>query len=255
MPFALGMVRQLAAAGHEIYAADDYNQALGSHSKYLSGRFVYPSPRDETEAFIDDVEEILIDNGIDVLVPAFEEAFYLSTQLERLQQCGDDLRRRRSTALARLHDKSAFQKLVADLGLPVPETVVATSDAELAAAIERFPKYFGRAVFSRGGVDLLTNTGPLAGAMSPGDVHPTPAEPWVIQPFVEGETVCTYSTVHGGRVTAHLMYRIPRQWHHSTGIQFESIDATESLRLIAPIAAELNTPARCPSTSSSPTTV
>jgi hypothetical protein len=89
-------------------------------------------------------------------------------------------------------------------------------------------------------VDLLTNTGPLAGALSPGDVHPTPAEPWVIQPFVEGETVCTYSTVHEGKVTAHLMYRIPRQWHHSTGIQFESIDATESLRLIEPIAAELN---------------
>ena len=36
------------------------------------------------------------------------------------------------------------------------------------------------------------------------------------------------------------MYRIPRQWHHSTGIQFESIDATESLRLIEPIAAELD---------------
>jgi hypothetical protein len=122
----------------------------------------------------------------------------------------------------------------------VPETVVATSDAELAAAIEKFPQYFGRAVFSRGGVDLLTNTGPLAGALAPADVHPTPTEPWVIQPFVEGETVCTYSTVHGGKVSSHLMYRIPRQWHHSTGIQFESIDATESLRLIEPIAAELD---------------
>ena len=35
------------------------------------------------------------------------------------------------------------------------------------------------------------------------------------------------------------MYRIPRQWHHSTGIQFESIDALESLRLIEPIVSEL----------------
>jgi glutathione synthase/RimK-type ligase-like ATP-grasp enzyme len=239
MPFALGMVRQLAAAGHDVYAADDYNQALGSHSKYLSGRFTYPSPRDETEAFVGAIERILIENEIDVLVPAFEEAFYLSAQLERLQRAAT-IYVASFPALARLHDKSAFQKLVADLGLPVPETVVATSDAELTAAIERFPQYFGRAVFSRGGMDLLTNTGPLAGALSAGDVHPTPAEPWVIQPFVEGETVCTYSTVHGGKVTSHLMYRIPRQWHHSTGIQFESIDASESLRLIEPIAAELD---------------
>jgi hypothetical protein len=35
------------------------------------------------------------------------------------------------------------------------------------------------------------------------------------------------------------MYRIPRQWHHSTGIEFESIDAAESLRLIEPLVAEL----------------
>ena len=110
------------------------------------------------------------------------------------------------------------------LGLPIPETVVATSDAELAEAIGRFDRYFGRAVFSRGGVDLLTNTGPLAGALSTRRRAPDPEEPWLIQPFVEGETVCTYSTVHAGTVSSHLMYRIPRQWHHSTGIQFESID-------------------------------
>ena len=35
------------------------------------------------------------------------------------------------------------------------------------------------------------------------------------------------------------MYRIPRQWHHSTGIQFESTDANESLRLIEPVVSEL----------------
>jgi hypothetical protein len=35
------------------------------------------------------------------------------------------------------------------------------------------------------------------------------------------------------------MYRIPRQRKHSTGIQFEAIDATESLKLIEPIVAEL----------------
>jgi hypothetical protein len=35
------------------------------------------------------------------------------------------------------------------------------------------------------------------------------------------------------------MYRIPRQWKHSTGIQFESIDGGESLALIEPIVKEL----------------
>ncbi len=238
MPFALGMVRQLADAGHEVYAADDYERSPGSHSKYLAGHFVYPSARKETEAFVDALERIIGEQGIDVVVPAFEEAFYISTQRDRLAEkaaifCG------RFESLIRLHDKSAFEELVRGLGLPIPETVVATSDDELAAAIARFDRYFGRAVFSRGGVDLLTNAGPLAGALDPADVHPTPEIPWVIQPFVEGETVCTYSTVHEGTVSSHLMYRIPRQWHHSTGIQFESIDGLESLRLIEPLVSEL----------------
>jgi hypothetical protein len=35
------------------------------------------------------------------------------------------------------------------------------------------------------------------------------------------------------------MYRIPRQWHHSTGIRFESIDGSESLRLIEPLVSHL----------------
>ena len=42
MPFALGMVRKLAEAGHEVYAADDYELSPGSHSKYLAGHFVTP---------------------------------------------------------------------------------------------------------------------------------------------------------------------------------------------------------------------
>jgi len=35
------------------------------------------------------------------------------------------------------------------------------------------------------------------------------------------------------------MCRVPRQRKHSTGIQFQAIDATESLKLIEPIVAEL----------------
>ncbi|HEY8002350.1 MAG TPA: hypothetical protein VID76_10445 [Solirubrobacterales bacterium] len=238
MPFALGMVRQLVEAGHEVYAGDTYPQAPGSHSKYLSGHFVYPSACERTEDFIAEIERIIGETRIDVVVPAFEEAFFLSTQRERLSRAATIFVGSFS-ALARLHDKAAFETLVRGLGLPIPETVVVTSDAELAEAIGRFERYFGRAVFSRGGVDLLTNTGPLAGALKPADVHPTPQGPWLIQPFVEGETVCTYSTVHSGTVSSHLMYRIPRQWHHSTGIQFESTDGLESLRLIEPIVAEL----------------
>ena len=237
MPFALGMVRQLSAADHEVYAADDHSLSPGNHSKYVTDNFVYPSPRSDTAGFLDQLERISREREIDVIVPAFEEVFYMSTQLERLSRVTRVFTSPFST-LAHLHDKGAFKKLVAKLGLPIPETILVTSDDELRDATDRLDRYFARAAFARGGVCCLTNTGPLADALEMDEVHPTPESPWLVQPFVDGETVCTYSTVHGGRVSSHLMYRIPRQKRHTTGIQFEAIDATESLKLIEPIVAE-----------------
>ena len=77
MPFALGMVRKLAAEGREIYAADDHLLSPGNHSKYLAGHFVYPSPRSDTASFLAELERIAQEHEIDVIVPAFEEVFYI----------------------------------------------------------------------------------------------------------------------------------------------------------------------------------
>jgi hypothetical protein len=116
---------------------------------------------------------------------------------------------------------------------------VATGVDELRSAIERFPRYFARAAFSRGGVSLLTNTGPLAGHLSLEDCQPRPDSPWLVQEFVDGPMQCTYSTLHDGRVTSHCAYRAPRQWEHSTGIQFFSVDGEPSLEIARRIGGEL----------------
>jgi len=180
MPFALGMVRRLAAEGRAIYAADDYSLSSGSHSKYLAGHFVYPSPRSDTTGFLAELERIVSEHEIDVLVPTFEETFYISTQIERLSHLTTVFASPFST-LAALHNKGAFERLVAKLGLPIPETVVVTSNDELREATGRLGKYFARAAFSRGGVSCLTNTGPLAGWLNIDEVYPTPELPWLVQ--------------------------------------------------------------------------
>jgi glutathione synthase/RimK-type ligase-like ATP-grasp enzyme len=239
LPFALDMVRKLASRGHEVYASDSYDVAPGSHSRYVAGYFVTAAPSSETEAFIADVERIVQQNEIELVLPAFEEAFYLATRHAELSAV-TTLFTAPFATLARLHDKGSFTELAERLELPTPETVVARSDAELAAAIDRFPSYFARAAFSRGGVSLLTNTGPLAGRMDPADCHPSESSPWLVQEFVEGPMNCTYSTVHDGRVTAHCAYRAPRQWQHSTGIQFESVDGGPSREVAERLGAELD---------------
>jgi predicted ATP-grasp superfamily ATP-dependent carboligase len=237
MPFALAIIRKLSEEGHEVCAADDYELAPGSHSRYVTERFVTASPRDATEDYVADVERIATEHGIDVIVPAFEEAFYLSTQHDRLSRAATLVFSPFAT-LAPLHDKASFERMATGMGLAMATTVIASNDEELRAALEHFPRYFARPAFSRGGVELLTNTGPLAGEVAIDECHPTAANPWLVQEFIDGDTFCTYSTVHAGRVTAHCAYAIPRQWKHSTGIQFTSIDGAATLEVVERITAQ-----------------
>jgi predicted ATP-grasp superfamily ATP-dependent carboligase len=238
MPFALGLIRRLGEAGHEILATDTYRAAPGAHSRYVSQHFVTPSPRDDPPGFVAEVARISSEEGVDLVVPPWEDVFYLSALHSKLSD-GFQLYGASFDALARLHDKATFQTLAEELGVRAPQTAVAGSHEELVAATERFPRYFARAAFSRGGVELLTNTGPLAGAVSIDDVSPTTDSPWLVQEFVDGPMICTYSTLHGGRATAHCCYRAPRQWEHSTGIQFESVDGAESLAVVERIGKAL----------------
>jgi hypothetical protein len=238
MPFALDAIRKLGERGHEVYASDSYEASPGNHSHYLAGHFVTASPSGDPAGFAADVERIAVENEIEVVLPMFEEVFYLAAQHERLSAV-TKLYAPPFRTLAQVHDKGTFQELCDQLEIRTPRTVLAHSQEELTDAIGRFPAYFARAAFSRGGIGLLTNTGPLAGHLQPGDCHPTEANPWLVQEFVDGPMQCTYSAIHQGKVASHMSYRAPRQWEHSTGIQFLSVDAKSTLPIVERLGTDL----------------
>jgi hypothetical protein len=238
MPFALDAIRKLGERGHEVYASDCYEASPGSHSRFLRGHAVTCSPSDDPEGFAADVERIARENEIEMILPMFEEVFYLAARHERLSAV-TKLYAPPFRTLAQVHDKGTFQELCDRLEIRTPHTVLAHSQEQLREAIERFPRYFARAAFSRGGVGLLTNTGPLAGHLKPEDCNPTEANPWLVQEFVDGPMHCTYSALHGGKVASHMSYRAPRQWEHSTGIQFLSVDPSDTLPTVERLGSEL----------------
>ena len=175
--FALDLIRKLGSVGHTVFASDTYDGAVGNHSRFLAGHLATPSPRFETDAFIAAVSDYVEKHDIDVIIPTFEEVFYLAARAADLP-ARVRLYAGSFADLARLHDKASFQRLAQDAGVPIPETVVVTSPDELREAISSFPRYFARAAFSRGGVGLLTNTGPLAGKIPVEECVPTPEQPW-----------------------------------------------------------------------------
>jgi predicted ATP-grasp superfamily ATP-dependent carboligase len=239
MPFALDAIRKLGSRGHEVFACDSYEAAPGSHSRFLQGHFTTSSATDDPETFAADVERIAAENEIELVLPMFEEVFYLAAQHERISKV-TRLYAPPFRTLAQVHDKGTFQELCERLEIRTPQTVLAHGQAELKEAVERFPRYFGRAAFSRGGVGLLTNTGPLAGHLKLDDIHPTEANPWLVQEYVDGPMHCTYSALHDSTVASQMSYRAPRQWEHSTGIQFLSVDPADTLPIVERLGKELS---------------
>ncbi|MEM6789887.1 MAG: ATP-grasp domain-containing protein [Myxococcota bacterium] len=240
MPFALDEIRKFGRAGHHVIAADTFSAAPGSHSRYAAETAVYAAPRHDTDQFVRDVRALVIKHEVGLIVPCFEEALYLSRARDEGVDLGAPLFAPEFSSLMTLHDKRTFKELAASVGLPVPRTVIASTPEELRAAAASFGDYFARAAFSRGGVELLTNRGPLADALSIESVDVTANNPMLVQEFIDGTDVCSFSVCHHGRVVAHSTYEHPKEIEHAGGIVFDSVESVETLQAAQSIAAATN---------------
>jgi glutathione synthase/RimK-type ligase-like ATP-grasp enzyme len=233
LPFALEQIRKFGRAGHRVFATDSFWSAPGNHSRHATASFVTRSPAHDPDGFVADVARLVREHAIDRVVPSFEEAFYLSAARDRIEA---ELFAPRFETLALLHDKARLRDYAETLGIRVAPTILARSHDELERALAQFPRFFARPTFTRGGVSLFTNTGPLAGAMRLEDTAPSEDNPYLVQPFLEGRDLCSYSIVHHGRIAAHATYVHPLTLEHAGGITFESVVVPETLAIATRIA-------------------
>lgn len=239
MPFAVDEIRKLGTVGNMVVASDTFGATPGSHSRGAAHHIVTAPPTQETEKFIDDIIAAIDEYEIDVVLPMFEEVFYLADHRDRLEGRAELFFPDFAT-LARVHQKITFAELCRDLDLPVAELIQVTSDEELAEALGRWPKYFARAAYGRGGLDILTNAGPLAGQGDPKDIHPTPEEPWLVQEFLQGKDRCSWSVVRDGKIALHSTYEHPLEVDDRGGIVFESMESPQTLAAATKIAEALD---------------
>lgn len=230
------VVRALHAAGVRVDAVDSYKMSPALHSHAVRTMHLAPAPAKEPVHFAEAVAQIARDEKVDLVVPTFEEGFYLARYVQLLPV---PLFAPPFDAIARLHNKQRFVELCGELGLRAPPTVVATTRDELREAVGRFDPFVARPAFSRGGQVYLTNHGPRAGETTVDDCQPTADNPWLVQPYVEGDDACSFSIVRDGKVLVHCAYEptiaAPGGW----SVQFSSIADFGSHEVAAKIAAEM----------------
>lgn len=241
-PVALELTRLLHDAGHFVYAADSLEYYLCRSSNAVENAATLPAPRHHTQAFLAELERLVIQWRIDLLIPTCEEIFYVAQGLERLRPlcrvlCPEP------EVLQRLHHKAAFIEWAAELGLPVPVTMLIEDEAAWIDAETCGARPVFKPAYSRFASQVIL---PFKDAADPHTASRTwgartrqaisthlnqkkrrksaisrvkalrevsASCPWVAQEFIAGQAWCTYSLVHEGKLLAHAAYAC----HYRTG--------------------------------------
>ncbi|WCF10891.1 hypothetical protein NDS46_14040 [Paenibacillus thiaminolyticus] len=234
-PAALEWARLLHAADCRVYVCDSLPAYVSRYSRAAAGAFTVPAPRFGAEAFADAVAEAVAKHRVGLVVPTCEEIFYLACYRERLEEAGAALFADRLPALLRLHHKLDFIRTAASHGFRVPDSRLIGTPADLKEALSAWTdreRVVLKPVYSRFASQVQI------GSPRPGRGHIqapanlSPGNPWVLQQYIEGAPLCTYSIVRHGRVVAHAAYEARYRAGLGAAVQFAALDHPGALRWV-----------------------
>lgn len=226
----LELARAFHRFGHRVIAADSVRHYLCRVSNAVETSYQLPAPNQDREAFLDELETILVNERVDVLIPTCEEIFHIAQGWERLRRhClvwASPL-----DQLEALHNKWTFYLLAKGLGLPVPETKRIHSPEERLdlASDERLKESLVlKPVYSRFASRVLF--------LEPEDPpeqrkrllmdHIPAEEPvqWIAQRRIFGREICTYSIAYDGKLLAHAAYPSRYRVGQGAAVYFQSME-------------------------------
>lgn len=219
-PATLELARLLGSAGHRVIVAESARRHLCQHSRYVERSYQVPPPRQQPDAYIEKLCEIMQRERIDLLIPTCEEIFYVSRGRDRLLDFGEVLVEG-IDVLRSLHDKWLFAEMAREVGALVPQTVRVQSPAQLREAMlqARGPVVL-KPVYSRFAAHVQIVADPSSVAGQSTLPEPTGRQPWLVQPFIKGKQVCSYAVARDGQLTLYADYETTHTAGQGASIHF-----------------------------------
>lgn len=201
-PVALHMARLLHGAGWAVHLADSFGTPLAAGTRMKAGYHRLPSLRSDPDGAAEALAGLIGRLGVDLVIPTCEEVLHLA-RIWRDHSMPAPLFAPPLSMLEEVHDKFRFIALCGRLLLPVPQTRLVRTVADVQALEGEAGGLVLKPVWSR----FATQTLIRPDRRQLRNVRPTPEAPWVAQEFVVGEELCVYAMAHRGRVTALSAYR------------------------------------------------
>lgn len=200
----LDLARLLSQAGYKVFIAESLKHHLCSYSKAVTKNFLVPPPRQNPQAYISALIDIIKQENIGLLIPTCEEIFYIAAGLNELslfcQVLTEPLEK-----LNILHNKYEFICLVEKIGLLTPKTWLIKTPQDLQQVLNSstLQKIVLKPVYSRfaSHVQIITKS---VEKITHLDIHTN--RPWVAQEFISGKHYCSYTMAHQGQIKAMAVY-------------------------------------------------
>ena len=196
LPKALELARALYGAGCRVLVAEPFDRHLTGASRAVDRSFMVSAPAQHRARYLDEMLEIIERERVELVLPVSEEILYVSLLHGRLPR-ETRLFSMSTSNLLSIYDKHGFVARCREAGVAAP-TTFELGDAgahELAAhsatVIKPIYSCSGR------GVEFLA-----AGA-----TLPVRTEAAIVQAFVAGELLSTFSVARAGRLQSTVVYR------------------------------------------------
>lgn len=242
-PGALEICRFLNSLGHRVFTADSVAWELSRFSRSSKKFYKIPSPRFHPKEFTETLREIITRENITILIPTCEEIFHISKYKNlfpaHLQILCEDIQ-----LLARLHHKGEFIKWASELGLAVPKTVTVCASrlpmvgSELRKMLPRSCEFVVKPSYTRFSSEVLISKEGVIDESKLEKIGTT--RDLVVQDFMRGCQVCTYSLVRNGQLVAHSSYRSIHTAGLGATIHFEEAYQAQAKTWVENFVSQVN---------------
>jgi len=194
LPKALDPARSFAKLGWRVIVADPFAQHLTGASRACARSVQVPSPAEQPLEWLDAIETIAREEQVRLILPVSEETLFAAYLKKSLPDV--TIFTMPPHALHDAHDKWRFAEKAKSLGLLVPPTALADTEAarDLAARSDFVLKE--RRSCGGGGTRLQRQGEPFIATDSA-----------VIQTRIQGDEVSSCSLCHAGNISGTAIYR------------------------------------------------
>jgi len=235
---AMELARLFSRQGHNVYLADSVWFPVTRFSNSVTRYIKVPEPRFDPQGYVSALLNIVHDERIDLLLPSLEEIFYVARAAETFPP-GCIVWIDTFDKLDILHNKWTFIEYMNGFGFRTPMTERVCSREKLVSFLSTcsFKKAIVKPVYSRfASQTSIWNRGDVLHA----SIRPTKAQPWIVQEFIDGLHLCTFSLTQKSRVLAHAVYPSQQQWGIGSSTVFEHMNHPGTQRWVERFVSKTN---------------